>query len=261
MYSIDINFLNDREERPELAAGAAPIVRQQSTADRTPIAIGLGVLIAALAGVGGYFGWLKYEESTLQKRQAELDSQLTELQAKLAQVDRIKAETDAARSESRALAGVFTKIRPWSAIVKDIQNRIPTRTQLIQVSQTEGEPVPPEAGGEPVAPEAGGISIDGTACSFDDVNDFMLTLKNSPFLESETVKLTTSNRGGEVLGRCPGEAQRDEPTELVNYTIAGNIKSVSTEQFDRLLAELENQQASAGLSSRLKALLETGVLQ
>ncbi|NEQ55260.1 MAG: pilus assembly protein PilN [Leptolyngbya sp. SIO3F4] len=234
---------------------------RQSTSDRTPIAIGLGVLVAALAGVGGFFGLLKYQESTLLKKQAELDAQLTELQAKLAQVDRIKAETEAARSESRALAGVFTKIRPWSAIVKDIQNRIPTRTQLSQVNQTAGESVPPPEGGEPVEPEAGGITISGTACSFDDINDFLLTLKNSPFLESETVKLNTSGLGSEVLGRCPGEAQRDEPTQLVDYTIAGNIKSVSTEQFDRLLAELENQQASVGLSSRLKALLETGVLE
>lgn len=260
MYSIDINFLNDREERPVLATQSSSIARQP-TSDRTPIAIGLGVMIAALAGVGGFFGLLKYQESTLQQRQAELDAQLTELQAKLEQVDRIKAETEAARSESRALASVFTKIRPWSAIVKDIQNRIPTRAQLSQVSQTAGEPTPPAEGGEPVAPEAGGISVNGTACSFDDVNDFILTLKNSPFLESETVKLTTSSLGGDVLGRCPGEAQRDEPTQLVDYTIAGNVKSVSTEQFDRLLAELENQQASVGLSSRLKALLETGVLK
>ncbi|MEM6253654.1 MAG: PilN domain-containing protein [Cyanobacteria bacterium P01_D01_bin.156] len=260
MYSIDINFLNDREERPELAADTS-IVRQQPSSDRTPIALGLGILVAALAGVGGFFGFLKYQESTLLKRQAELDSQLTELQAKLAQVDRIKAETEAARAESRALAGVFTKIRPWSAIVKDIQNRIPTRAQLTRVNQTSGQALPLEPGGEAVEPEAGGITINGTACSFDDVNDFVLTLKNSPFLESETVKLNTSTLGGEVLGRCPGEVQRDEPTALVNYTIAGNIKSISTEQFDRLLAELENQQASVGLSSRLKALLETGVLK
>ncbi len=260
MYSIDINFLNDREDRPVLATQSSSVVRQPSN-DRTPIAIGLGVLVAALAGVGGFFGLLKYQESTLQTRQAELDQELTELQAKLAQVDRIKAETDAARSESRALAGVFTKIRPWSAIVKDIQNRIPTRAQLSKVSQTAGESIPETPGGEPVAPEAGGISIDGTACSFDDINDFVLTLKNSPFLESETVKLNTSSLGSEVLGRCPGEAQREEPIKLVNYTIAGNVKSVSIEQFERLLAELENQQASVGLSSRLKALLETGVLE
>ena len=259
MYSIDINFLNDREERPVLATQSAVV--RQPTADRTPIAIGLGVLVAALAGVGGFFGLLKYQESNLQNRQAELDSQLVELQAKLAEVDRIRAETEAARAESRALASVFTKIRPWSAIVKDIQNRIPTRAQLTQVTQTAGVAVPPTPGAEPVPPEAGGISINGTACSFDDVNDFILTLKNSPFLEGETVQLNTSTLGGDVLGRCPGEAQRDEPTQLVNYTIAGNIQSVSTEQFDRLLAELENQQASVGLSSRLKALLETGVLQ
>ena len=259
MYSIDVNFLNDREERPVLATQSAVV--RQPTADRTPIAIGLGVLVAALAGVGGFFGLLKYQESNLQQRQAELDSQLVELQAKLAEVDRIRAETEAARAESRALASVFTKIRPWSAIVKDIQNRIPTRAQLTQVSQTTGIAIPPQPGAEPVLPEAGGISIDGTACSFDDVNDFILTLKNSPFLESETVQLNTSTLGGDVLGRCPGEAQRDEPTQLVNYTIGGNIQSVSTEQFERLLAELENQQASVGLSSRLKALLETGVLQ
>lgn len=259
MYSIDINFLNDREERPALATQAA-VVRRPTT-DRTPIAIGLGVLVAALAGVGGFFGLLKYQESTLESQQAELDAQLVELQAKLDQVEQIRAETEAARSESAALAAVFTKIRPWSAIVKDIQNRIPTRTQLSQVTQTEGEALPTEPGGEPVQPEAGGITISGEACSFDDVNDFVLTLKNSPFLESETVKLDTSSLGQEVLGRCPGEAQRDEPTQLVQYTIDGNIRSVSTEQFDRLLAELENQQASVGLSSRLRALLETGVLE
>ena len=259
MYSIDVNFLNDREERPVLATQSAVV--RQPTADRTPIAIGLGVLVAALAGVGGFFGLLKYLESNLQSREAELDSQLVELRAKLDEVDRIRAETEAARAESRALASVFTKIRPWSAIVKDIQNRIPTRAQLTQVSQTTGIAIPPQPGAEPVLPEAGGINIDGTACSFDDVNDFILTLKNSPFLESETVQLNTSTLGGDVLGRCPGEAQRDEPTQLVNYTIGGNIQSVSTEQFDRLLAELENQQASVGLSSRLKALLETGVLQ
>ena len=259
MYSVDINFLNDREERPALATQSTVI--QQPVSDRTPILIGLGVMVAALAGVGGFFGLLKYQESTLRQQQADLYSKLVELQAKLAQVERIRGETAAARAESRALAGVFTKIRPWSAIIKDIQNRIPTRAQLTQVSQTAGEAVAPEAGGTPVTPEAGGLSIDGTACSFDDVNDFVLTLKNSPFLESETVKLNTSTLGGDVLGLCTGYAQRDEPTQLFNYTIAGNIQSVSADQFERLLAELDNQQASVGLSSRLKALLETGVLE
>ncbi|MEL6137463.1 MAG: PilN domain-containing protein [Cyanobacteria bacterium J06628_6] len=259
MYGVDINFLNDREERQiEVSQAPRQVVARGS---RTPLYIGLGVLIAALAGVGGFYGFLKYRQGELLERQAELDSQLQVLQQKLAQVETIKQQTDAVRAESQALAGVFTRIRPWSAIVQDVQNRIPTRTQLSNVSQTTGESVAPPEGGEPVAPPAGGISVQGTACSFDDVNDFMLTLKNSPFLVGDTVKIETSNLGNEVLGTCPGDAERDEPLKLVNYTINGNVESVPVDQLDRLLAELESQQASVGLASRLKALLETGALE
>ena len=142
-----------------------------------------------------------------------------------------------------------------------MQNRIPTRTQLSTINQTTGEAVVPPEGGEPVAPPAGGITVQGTSCSFDDVNDFMLTLKNSPFLVGDTVKIATSSLGNEVLGTCPGDAERDEPLRLVNYTINGNVESVPVDQLDRLLAELESQQASVGLASRLQALLETGALE
>ncbi|MEO0457949.1 MAG: PilN domain-containing protein [Cyanobacteria bacterium P01_A01_bin.114] len=258
MYSVDINFLNDREERQIEVAQAPP---PGARGDRRPLYIGLGVMIAALAGVGGFWGLLKYQEQDLLQQQAELDAQLVELQQKLAQVDTIRQQTAAVRAESRALAGVFEKIRPWSAIVKDVQNRIPTRTQLALVQQTEGKAPLPNDGSEPVPPPAGGLSVSGTACSFDDVNDFMLTLKNSPFLVGETVELQDSSLGEEVLGRCSGDAERDEPLKLVNYTIIGNIESVPVDQLDRLLAELENQQSSVGLASRIKALLETGALQ
>jgi type IV pilus assembly protein PilN len=258
MYSVDINFLNDREERQMDIVKAPPPGAQ---GDRRPLYIGLAVLAAALAGVGGFYGISKYQQGQLVAEQNQLDAQLTELQAKLNQVETIKLQTAAIRSESQALATVFEKVRPWSAIVKDIQNRIPTRAQLSSINQTGGDPIPNPAGGEPTPPPAGGISIVGTACSFDDVNDFVLTLQNSPFLDGESVLLKGSNLGEEVLGRCPGDATRDEPLNLVNYTIAGNIKAVPVDQFQRLLAELENQQASVGLASRLKALLETGAIQ
>lgn len=257
MYSVDINFLNDREER-QIEVSQAP--RQGPTGDRRPLYAGLAFLVAALAAVGGVYGISKYQQGQLLAEQQELDAQLTELQSKLAQVETIKQQTEAVRSESRSLAGVFEKIRPWSAIVKDVQNRIPTRTQISALNQTGGQSITgPD--GAPIEPQAGGIAVNGTACSFDDVNDFVLTLKNSPFLEGESVKLNSSSLGGEVLGRCPGDAERDEPLKLVNYSISGNIKAVPVDQFQRLLAELENQQASVGLSSRLKALLETGALE
>ncbi|MEO1593367.1 MAG: PilN domain-containing protein [Cyanobacteria bacterium J06632_22] len=260
MYGVDINFLKDREER-QIEVSQAPRGPAAPSGSRTPLFIGLGVMIAALAGVGGFYGFLKYRQADLLERQAELDSQLAVLQQRLAQVETIKQQTAAARAESQALAGVFARIRPWSAIVQDVQNRIPTRTQLRSVNQTNGEAVAPPEGGEPVTPPAGGIAIQGTACSFDDVNDFMLTLKNSPFLVGDTVKIQTSNLGDEVLGTCPGDAERDEPLKLVSYTINGNVESVPVDQLDRLLAELEGQQASVGLASRLQALLETGALE
>ncbi|MEO0539893.1 MAG: PilN domain-containing protein [Cyanobacteria bacterium P01_A01_bin.105] len=260
MYGVDINFLNDREER-QIEVSQAPRGPAAPQGSRTPLFIGLGVMIAALASVGGFYGFLKYRQTGLLEEQAELDSQLAVLQQKLAEVEVIKQQTDAVRSESQSLAGVFARIRPWSAIVQDVQNRIPTRTQLRRVSQTAGASTSSAEGGEPVLPPAGGLSVEGTACSFDDVNDFMLTLKNSPFLVGDTVTIETSNLGDEVLGTCPGDAERDEPLKLVNYTISSNVESVPVDQLDRLLAELESQQASVGLASRLKALLETGALE
>jgi type IV pilus assembly protein PilN len=258
MYSVDINFLNDREERQiELVQTASSGVK----GDRRPLYIGLGVLLAALAGVGGFWMILKHQQRGLLAEQTALDAKLTELQQALAQVDTIKQQTAAVRAESQALAGVFDKIRPWSAIVKDVQNRIPTRAQLKVINQTEGESTATTPEGEAVPPPAGGITIEGTACSFDDVNDFVLTLQNSPFLQGESVNLKDSSLGEEVLGTCPGDAAREEPLKLVNYTIASNIKSVPVDQLNRLLAELESQQAATGLASRLKALLETGAIE
>jgi type IV pilus assembly protein PilN len=262
MYSVDINFLNDRAERqselvksPRSSGGGN---RPRPSGDKTPLYIGLGLAIAALAGVGGFWGFLKSQERSLMAKQAELDAQLVVLQQKLAQVETIKLQTQAARDESQALAMVFEKIRPWSAIVKDVQNRIPTRTQITSIGQTAGEAIAPPDGSAAVVPPAGGLSIQGTACSFDDVNDFVLTLKNSPFLEGPTVKLGTSSLGGEALGRCPGDPAREEPVELVSYTIAGNVKSIPAAE---LLAELDRQQEATGLASRIKALQETGAIE
>ena len=176
MYGIDINFLNDRQDRPTEAIVPAAQSQKAPSAGKLPMLIGAGVAIAALAGVGGYWMILQGQPKGLMAQQTELDSKLATLQQKLAQVDTVRQQTQAIDSEITALAGVFERIRPWSAIVRDVQGRTPSRTQISQLSQvapaddaaTEGEPVS----------AAGGLELSGNACSFDDVNDFMLTLKN-----------------------------------------------------------------------------------
>lgn len=248
MYGIDINFLNDRADRP---VEAAVLVKRPkaSMAGKTPMLIGLACAIAALAGVGGYWVILQSQQKGLTAQQSQLDAQLSELQQKLAQVDTVRQQTAAIESEIQALAGVFERIRPWSAIVRDVQGRIPSRAQISSFAQTE----PTEEGST-----VGGIELAGNACSFNDVNDFLLTLKNSPFLEADSMKITDATLGEPIPGRCPGEVDNGSPLALVSYTLTGDIKSLPAAA---LLDELNRQQESTGLAARIRALQATGAIE
>ncbi|MGB3296520.1 MAG: PilN domain-containing protein [Phormidesmis sp.] len=262
MYGIDINFLNDRAERA--AAAIVPAAKRpgMSTAGKKPILIGAAVAIAACAGVGGYWLILQNNQKTLAAENAVLDSRLAELQQKLAQVDTVRQQTAAIETEIQALASVFERIRPWSAIVRDVQGRVPTRTQIVSLVQTAPSAADPAAV-DPAAASAdgsaaGGLTLSGNACSFDDVNDFLLTLQDSPFLVGESLKITTASLGEVVPGYCPGGVDNGEPLELVSYTITGDIESIPA---TALLDELNRQQESTGLAARIRALQATGAIQ
>ena len=264
MYGIDINFLNDRVDRPMEAI--VPVKKSAgSTENKAPLLMGLGVAIAAFACVGGSWIVFQQQQKSLVAENTVLDSQLAELQTKLAKVDTVRQQTQAVESEVQALASVFERIRPWSAIVRDVQGRIPSRTQISRLIQNAPGDAPaasaaPAAPAEGAAPgsAAGGLEIGGNACSFNDVNDFLLTLKNSPFLEGESVEITEASLGQEVPGRCPGEAENGSPLALVAYTIKADIKSIPA---TALLDELTRQQESTGLAARIRALQATGAIE
>ena len=247
MYAIDINFLNDRGDRPVEAI--VPVKPVGSSQGKAPLFVGLACALAAIAGVGGYWFILNNQQKGLVAENAQLDSQLAELQQKIAQIDTVKQQTQAIETEIAALAGVFERIRPWSAIVRDVQGRTPTRTQISRLVQT----APAEGGSA-----AGGLELAGNACSFDDVNDFFLTLKRSPFLENETMEITSASLGQTAVGRCPGQPEVEESVELVSYSIAGDIKSIPA---SALLDELNRQQESTGLAARIRALQATGAIE
>lgn len=251
MYGIDINFLNDRADRPMEAIVPVSQKSAGSSTRKLPMLVGLVAALAALGGVGGYWMILQNQQKTLRAEASVLDAQLAELQQKLAQVDTVRQQTQAINSEIQALAGVFERIRPWSAIVRDVQGRIPSRTQISQLIQT-----PPDEEGEGSA--AGGIRISGNACSFNDVNDFLLTLKNSPFLESESIEISSALLSSAVPGRCPGAPETDLSSELVAYNITSDIKSIPA---SALLDELNRQQESTGLAARILALQATGAIE
>ncbi|NJM95997.1 MAG: hypothetical protein HC800_01175 [Phormidesmis sp. RL_2_1] len=247
MYGIDINFLNDRADRPVEAI--VPVDRPKvSMAGKTPLLVGAVLAIAACGGVGGYWFILQNHQKTLTAQSASLDGQLGELQQKLAQVDTLRQQTQAIETEIQGLASVFERIRPWSVIVRDIQGRIPTRAQISSLVQDAGS-------GESTA---GGLTLIGKACSFEDINDFLLTLKTSPFLAAQSVQITAATLGEKVPGYCPGGVDNGEPIELVDYTITGDIKSIPA---TALLDELNRQQEATGLAARIRTLQATGAIQ
>lgn len=263
MYGIDINFLNDRAERQ--AGAIVPTDRRpkMNTAGKRPMLIGAAVAIAACASVGGYWLILQNNQKSLAAENAVLDSRLAELQQKLAQVDTVRQQTTMIETEIQALAGVFERIRPWSAIVRDVQGRVPNRTQiltLVQNAPATADPaaVDPAAVASEPSSAAGGLTLTGNACSFDDVNDFMLTLKDSPFLVGDSIKITSATLGDEVPGYCPGGVDNGELLELVKYTITSDIKSIPAVA---LLDELNRQQESTGLAARIRALQATGAIE
>ncbi|HIK45047.1 MAG TPA: PilN domain-containing protein [Leptolyngbyaceae cyanobacterium M65_K2018_010] len=254
MYSLDINFLKDREVR---VFQTRPRTRPGAPADRRPLVYGLIGALVPLALVGGYWLYTRNQVNQLQARSVQLDAELAAIQSQLQEVSAIQGQIDAVRAENAAFVSVFNEIVPWSALLQDLRDRTPARVQITRLSQDAG--VTPATNPEAPPPKAGGISVEGVACSFDDVNDFALVLKRSPLLESSTVSIDRAQRQSELLdptvdGRCPG-TPLDTPSFLVDYTIRANITDTPASE---LVDELERQGA-VGLVTRLRALRETGV--
>ncbi|MFH7242604.1 MAG: PilN domain-containing protein [Spirulina sp.] len=261
MYSLDINFLKDREPRvyeskPKArggGGGGAP------AADRRPLIYGLfGALIPiGLAGV--YWLVSQGQLRQLQARKVTLDGELAQIQAQLTEIGGIQGQIDVVKAENAAFVSVFNQIVPWSALLEDIRDRTPTRIQITTITQDGGTPsaTDPEA----TLSAAGGVVIEGVACSFEDINDFALVLQRSPLLEAASVAITESDQQDELLdplvdGRCPGTPP-NVPSYLVDYTLRANITDTPAAE---LIDELERQGA-VGLVARLRALRETGVIE
>ncbi len=259
MYSLDINFLKDREIRvydtkPKAKAGggAAPV-------DQRPLIYGLLGALVPIGLAGGYWVVSQGQLRQLQARKVNLDGELAQIQAQLAELGGLQGQIDAVKAENGAFASVFNAIVPWSALLEDIRDRTPTRVQITNLSQDGG--TTPATNLELLPPVAGGILIEGVACSFEDINDFALILQRSPLLEASTVAITEADQQEELLdpvvqGRCPGTPP-NVPTYLVDYSIRANITNTPSAE---LMDELERQGA-VGLVTRLRALRETGVIE
>jgi type IV pilus assembly protein PilN len=266
MYSLDINFLNDRQNRPtEVGVGRPRRVQRESP---LPFYIGLAVAIALPALVGGVWLLLQSQNRQLEQQQAELDSQLTALNAQLEVINNIEAQIQEIDTENRALATVFDRIKPWSAVLQDIRGRVPGNVQISNIEQLQAEAETPPAAADGslqpavAEPPPSQVRIRGYARSFNDVNDFVLTLKRSPFLNADTIQLSSSQlidnpTQVEIANDLPDREIQVELPRVVEYTIEGSLSNLPA---SALLQDLERT-LSVGLATRIQALRDRGVIQ
>lgn len=257
MYSVDVNLLKDR-----------PGYRQDTTRSSMFGGFSQGPLVLGAAVGGGFLGLtlaallvLTFLNQRLAAREQELEQQLSALAPDFGQAESLIGQEKQVKAETSALASVFNQVKPWSAMLQDIRDRVPRGLQITSIQQAAPAPAPsgspapspspspsPAPGGSaPAAAPAAGLTIQGKALSFGDINDFVLALQNSPLLKGEATKLT--------------QAQLEESTQatrpLATYQLQSDISDIPASE---LLLEL-NRKGATGLVTRIQSLKEKGVLK
>jgi type IV pilus assembly protein PilN len=258
VYSLDINFLKDRAPSPN-PSGGTKIKTPVSPGDLTPLYIGGAVAAFSLAIAGTGWWILQGQNEQLQQNIAQLEQENQKLEAEIGNINKIRQEITQVKSETQALVTVFDQIRPWSAILQDVRERIPSSVQLESIkhmaASAPGASTPPPAG-QAQPSSAGGIEVGGFARSFADVNDFLVTLQQSRFLKAKDVRITNAELT-EAPAPPGGIPQGAKLPKVVKYTIQSSLSDVPASE---LMRELE-QKGTVGLVARIRSLQQTGALQ
>lgn len=281
MYSLDINFLKDRPDHqsPEFAPKAAR--RKVPMGEKFPLYIGVGVGLALPALAGALLLFVQQQTAEIVDQQADKEREIASIQGKIQQVKQIEERINIVKTQTNSVVGVFSQIRPWSAVLQDIRDRTPPNLQIIGIqeallpataqpvaaspSPSASPPSSPKAGASPTPkptpvlppPPSTGITITGTSRSFDEVNLFLLSLRQSSFFLSDETRLQSAQLGVNPTQieqiRTPGQQGAPiiyELPEIVTYTIQTRLNNVPAQD---LLAELERKGA-VGLATRIRTI-------
>ncbi len=264
MYSIEINFLDDRPEyNPEvLAASSGSGAPPMSIEGQTALIIGGAVAATALALVGGAWFYLtRISIPQLEARQSDLDSELAVYLKKEEELQALNDETAQITGQTESLAGVFNFVTPWSAVLQDLRDRTPPGVRINGIVQSEpkkgGSAAPPE--GEATEGATSIIVISGIASSFSEVSDLLVVLQQSSFFDGSATRLLSSE-----MADNPGKVIQASETQfkgnldqVVTFEIETQLERVAASS---ILGELEAKGAT-GLVSRIRRLQTRGVIE
>ncbi|MEB3192396.1 MAG: PilN domain-containing protein [Snowella sp.] len=251
MYSLDVNFLKDRNLDSNKGVLTTQKDAGSSLEKQLPIYIGAGVmaLLPLLAGLAILLVYWQ-KDQTQQNIQA-LEAELSRLKAQNQKILEIEGKTKTIEDDIAGLAGVFDQIKPWSAILQDLTDQTPAGVQLGSIQQTGKQ-----------------LNISGFAANYAALNDFMLMLQNSQFLKADKTKLITATASALPISGDGVTSETDDPTKDQGTSLIqvprGVKYSIQTELSDtpdkELMPELIRKGA-IGLITRFKTLEQKGILQ
>ncbi|MDJ0508115.1 MAG: PilN domain-containing protein [Crocosphaera sp.] len=242
MYSLDVNFLKDRnlDTGAKVTSTSLAPTRSFSLTEQLPLLIGGAVMVILPAITASSLLVLNQLSSSTQQRIQQLDSQLGQLNAQNKSIEEIEAKVKQNDEEIKSLVTVFNQIRPWSALLREIEGQIPPNVRVNSIIQKENE-----------------LSIIGLAITYDDLNDFLLTLQSSPLLEAEeTVIETASLQDIPVEIEVPDNVEVETP-KGVRYTIKTAISDRPSSDLRRIFSD----NGAIGLINRIETLERKGVLK
>ncbi|MFN9671386.1 MAG: PilN domain-containing protein [Microcystis sp.] len=255
MYSLDVNFLKDRHlSQTGKGTPAAKISTAINLRKQTPLLIGVGVgagLLALTGLLGLIVGW---QTSATQATIQTLDGKLGQLQGQSKKIEDLKAQLTAVEAENQALVTVFNQIRPWSAILQEIRQQTPPNVQLTSLQQVD-VPANPDQGQPNPATR---LKISGFASSYEAVNDYLLTLQASPFLQGKKTVIESA-----ALADLPVQVANEYKN--TNVTFPPAVQFVITAQLSDTPAieQLPNlaRNGAIGVITRINTLKRQGAIQ
>lgn len=287
MYSLDVNFLKDRPGANPDPIGPKPPITLKVLKGNVPLFVGIAVGAFLPLAVGGFWFWQQSEQGSLEAKIAQVQKDLDKAAKEQGELQKVRQETNIYKQQTQALASVFEQIRPWSAMVKDISERVPPGIQITCIAQitvsgtsssgngcqnvpnpstTTSSSTTTTTANAPVVVPRDKVEITGIASSFNNVNDMILTLQRSAFLNNKETRLVTARLVDNPikLERNPGAQQSSgnnfqvpELPKVVQFKVQTSLSDKTASQ---LLAQLYSL-GDLGLTARIEALKQQGVIK
>jgi len=260
MYSIDINFLNDRPDYkpPDISK---PIPGKQTSTASLPFLIGgAAVAVAALGSAGGWWWIITTKNTQLQAEIDQLKNDSVSLEADVKKVEELQGKTKQYNEQTKFFTSIFnTSVKPVSSLLDELTSILPPGVQISNISQTlkqaEGENIQTNT---PWGVISQNIEITGLSPSFAEVNDLLLIVKQSPFFDEKETALIEAQLVEipiEVEWTGLGDAPENLKPKVVQYKISTKATNVLASE---MLSDLQRTNAQ-GILSRLNRLQQLGV--